>query len=69
MLFNIKRCNAKEKMVKAYEEYRKTMNEVATETGWNFKLNYTVSGKVDTEAERNDFVKALSEIDKKYNTK
>ena len=64
-----KRARAKAKMVKAYEEYRKAMKEVATETGWNFNFTCTTSGKVDTETERNEFVKMMSDIDKKYNTK
>lgn len=68
MLFN-RRNKAKEKMIKAYEEYRKAMKEVAQETGWNFNFNCTTSGKADTETERNEFVKMLSDIDKKYNTK
>lgn len=69
MLFNNKRNKAKERMIKAYEEYRKAMKEVAELTGWNIKSECVTSGKIDTEAERNDFVKALSEIDNKYNTK
>ena len=64
-----KRNRAKERMVKAYEEYRKVMKEVAEETGWNFNCSCCTSGKADTETERNEFVKMLSDIDKKYNTK
>lgn len=64
-----KRNKAKEKMVKAYEAYRKAMAEVGTETGWSFKFNCTISGNAETETERNEFVKMLSDIDNKYNTK
>lgn len=47
----------------------KFVRQLAKETGWNFKFNCVCSSKADTEAERNDFVKELSKIDEKYNTK
>lgn len=68
MLFN-KREKSKEKFVKAYEEYQKAVKELLKETGWNFKLNQTITTKPEDEKEREELVKQLKEIESKYNTK
>lgn len=68
----IKRLDANDKHIKelyTIEAYRKAMAEVGTETGWSFMFNCTISGNAETETERNEFVKMLSDIDNKYNTK
>ena len=67
MLFNSKK-KVKENYLKAYENYCKAINELRKEAGWSFRYNMTISGNKDSEDERNEFVKALTEIDKKYNT-
>lgn len=68
MLFKSRKEKAKENYLKAYENYCKAINELRKEAGWSFKYSMTISGNKETEAERNELVKALTEIDKRYNT-
>lgn len=68
MLFKSRKEKAKENYLKAYENYCKAINELRKETGCSFTYSMTISGNKETEAERNELVKALTEIDKRYNT-
>lgn len=69
MLFKSRKEKAKDNYVKAYENYVKAINELRLSADWSFKYSQCISGNKDTEAERNEFIKILQEIDSRYNTK
>ena len=69
MLFKTRKEKAKDNYVKAYENYVKAINELRISANWSFNYSQRISGNKETEAERNEFVKTLQEIDNRYNTK
>ena len=70
MLFTYnKKETAKERLLKAYEDYLEAKKQLVKETGWNFYTNQTIESYASDEAERNDFVKKIVEIETKFNTK
>ena len=68
MLFKSKRESSKEALLKAYEEYMKARKVFVQETGWNIESQQVIESTAEYAKERDEFVKALTEIDKKYNT-
>ena len=64
-----KREEIKRAMLKAYEEYMKTRIEFVKETGWNIESSQIISSTAEFASERDEFVKKLCEIDKKYERK
>lgn len=68
MLFGkTRRLNATENLVSTYEAYRKAMVEFTKATGWKMKLDQTISSYEEDAQARDEVVKRLNEIDKKYN--
>ena len=68
-MFKTKKENAKEAMLKAYEEYMKARKIFVQETGWNIKSQQVIESTAEYANERDEFVKKLIEIENKYNTK
>ena len=64
-----KREELKKAMLKAYEEYMKTRLQFVKETGWNIESSQVISSTAEFASERDEFVKKLSDIDKKYERK
>ena len=64
-----KREELKKALLKAYEEYMKTRIEFVKETGWNIKSTTIYESTAEFASERDEFVKKMSEIDKKYERK
>lgn len=68
MLFGkTKKRNATENLISTYEAYRKAMVDFTKATGWKMQFDQVIiSDEVDENA-REEIVKRLQEIDKKYN--
>ena len=64
-----KREKSKEALLKAYEEYMKARLEFVHETGWTIESQQVFKSTAEYAAERDLFVKEISIIDEKYNTK
>lgn len=64
-----KREKAKEALLKAYEEYMKARLQFVQETGWTIESQQVFESTAEYAAERDLFVKQISIIDEKYNTK
>ena len=64
-----KREKSKEALLKAYEEYMKARLQFVQETGWTIESQQVFKSTAEYAAERDLFVKEISIIDEKYNTK
>ena len=64
-----KREKVKAELLKAYENYMKARLEFVQETGWTIESNQVFKSTAEYAAERDLFVKQISIIDEKYNTK
>ena len=64
-----KREKVKENLLKAYEDYMKARLEFVKETGWNIKSEQVFESTAEFAKERDEFVKQVCEIDKKYERK
>ena len=68
-MFKSKREKVKAELLKAYEMYMKARLEFVQETGWTIESNQVFKSTAEYAAERDLFVKEVSIIDSKYNTK